>query len=83
MFGFSGQDLIPTRETPNHPFLCQFSRLLAHLASANLPPEAMFILNATTAMAFNKVQLAEQQTRIDAGLPPKLRPVKYAPEPGD
>ena len=82
MFGFTVQDLIPTRETSNHTFLCQFSRLLAHLASANLPPEAMFILNATTAMAFNKVQLAEQQARIDAGLKPKLRPVQLCSRAG-
>ena len=82
MFGFTGQDLIPTREIPDHPFIDQYSRLLALYSSASLPPQAMFILNGTAVMAFNKVSLADQQVRIDEGKPPKLRPVNICSRVG-
>ena len=78
-FGWSACLLYPLRgkkKLGRHiPFIHQVARLVARIASAQVPPILADILTCGNLFALHKLDAAEQAEAAALGLPPSLRPV--------
>ena len=78
-FGWSAGLLYPLRgkkKLGRHiPFIHQLARLVARIASAQVPPIFADILTAGNLFALHKLDAAEQAEALTRGLPPAVRPV--------
>ena len=78
-FGWTAAYLLPLRGLRAHdgtqPFIHELARLVARIASAEIPESLADVLTTGSLFALHKLSKEQQLQRTAAGLPPEIRPV--------